>query len=278
VYNGKVEFLRGDKQEMEDNKKSLIRWGFKIFAATGIIAVILAAVTVGALLHGRQSEQQTEQQSGKQSEQQAEHETKQQESSNTANAYFLGTAPGQYEFQVKRLLFEGDETVQVAVEPIASYDDDSCAYTVDIIHDDCDGRYYYGVTDRFNIGKFLVTPKDIYLLQDYREEEPPTKEYFLEHGIQMNPWVTWETNVDGLLVKRFSRDDSWLISISNGLVESGFYAQYAWVYGEGLVYFRSGFGAEGDPIEIYRNGRDTVSFSSEGSDNSLHYMETVHGT
>ena len=59
-----------------------------------------------------------------------------------------------------------------------------------------------------------------------------------------------DENIDGQQQKIQNDGDTCRFSFYNTLIESGFYSTYTWTKGKGLTSFRSGYGAEGSPIEI----------------------------
>ncbi|SFO42234.1 hypothetical protein SAMN05216351_10981 [Pseudobutyrivibrio sp. JW11] len=160
--------------------------------------------------------------------------------------YFYADEDNEYTYKVIEFLDEDVSEVSVEVKKLDEYDNGN-VYAVNIEYDDCPGRYYWGTSDRFNIGTFYVTEESIYVLFD--RTDTPTEEDFIESGYIICS-QDMEQNVDGQLTRITNDGDTCTCLLSNTLTESGFYSEYEWTKGKGLTYFRSGYGAEGEPIEI----------------------------
>ena len=158
-------------------------------------------------------------------------------------------------FKMKKILFIGNshtymndmpELVRRMVEDAAG---EECqvfmlAYSGRSLKWYMDEEYF---SERFNIGTFYVTDESIYVLFD--RTDTPTEEDFIESG-NIICSQDMEQNVDGQLTRITNDGDTCTCLLSNTLTESGFYSEYEWTKGKGLTYFRSGYGAEGEPIEI----------------------------
>ncbi len=163
------------------------------------------------------------------------------------NDYFFQEFNKEYKYSV-RLFFEDDiAELPVKLQYLKSYDDGD-VYSLSIQHEDCPERYYYDVLDRFDIGTFYVTDDEIYLLLQCKDV--PDEEAFLSDGFLVCGSDDMDENIDGEHLKIKNEGDTCYFYMDNTLTESGYYSSYGWTKGKGLTYFRSGYGAEGDPIEI----------------------------
>ncbi len=167
---------------------------------------------------------------------------------NSINKYFFKEMDRDYIYDVDFLLYEDIATVPLKVTEEASYEGGN-VYSINIIYGDCEGRYFWDKTDRFNLGMFYVTQDNIYLITDV--EEVPSEDDFLSDGIIVCSEDDSVNTLDGQRIKIENDADVCKCTISNTLTESGFYCEYDWKKSAGLSYFRSGYGAEGDPIEIH---------------------------
>ncbi len=191
-----------------------------------------------------------------------------EEDASIDNPYFIQCDNAEYKYSVKYLLDienkEGLSEVPVKFEKVESCNDGN-VYSVRIQHENNNDEYFYDADSRMNIGSFYVTKDKIYLLM-YREDIP-SEEEFLSDGIVVysdkdsseileaeNEQVEIEHNGDVCTCRMWSTEG-----------ESGFYYTYEWTKGKGLTLFRSGYGAEGEPIEISlkKDGCEKIKFSSE---------------
>ena len=163
------------------------------------------------------------------------------------NEYFSYRDEQKIQFKVTRFFDEDDMYVTLVVKKLASYEKGD-VYRITIEHEDCPERYYYGVTDRFNLGTFYVTEDKIYVLDE--RDDVPTAEEFLAENMVVCAKDDSITDHDGEAIELTHGGYTCFCAKYNTLIESGFYFNYRWKKGEGLVYFRSGYGAEGEPIEI----------------------------
>ncbi len=156
-------------------------------------------------------------------------------------------------FSVKNFLYENDvEEVPVKFEKLTSYDDGD-VFSVKIQYDEFDETYFYDAESRMNVGTFYVTADKIYLLTD--RDDTPSKEEFLSKGIVVYSGddSSEEIESENLHVDIKHEGDICTCSIWSTVGESGFYYNYEWTKEKGLALFRSGYGAEGEPIEIYQS-------------------------
>jgi hypothetical protein len=134
------------------------------------------------------------------------------------------------------------------VEQVTSLSEGN-VYSLTIDYDeDCPNRFYWGITDRFDLGTIYVTEDKIYLITEC--DFVPTEEDFLDSGYIICSTENSEINNEGEVVKIVNDGDVCTCSVYNELTESGFYMEYEWTKGEGLTHIRTGYGAEGDPIDI----------------------------
>ncbi|MBE5910368.1 hypothetical protein [Pseudobutyrivibrio sp.] len=196
-----------------------------------------------------ESEQNTVQEEESHVEQEVPEDTEDTDDNLTGSYkdYFFNEENNEYTYNVTEFLYEDVSDVSVVVKELDSYEDGN-VYSVNINYDDCPGRYYWETSDRFNLGTFYVTDEAIYVLFD--RTDIPTVDEFVESG-NIICSADIEQNIDGQKVTITNDGDTCRCLLSNTLTESGFYSEYEWTKGKGLTYFRSGYGAEGDPIEIH---------------------------
>ena len=176
------------------------------------------------------------------------------EASNDINPYFFSKENNEFDYTVKNLLYENSvEDVPVCVEKLTSYDDGD-VYSVKIQHNDFEESYEYDAETRMNVGTFYVTPDKIYILM-YRDDTPSEDE-FLSNGIVVysDEDLSEDLESEQEHVEIKNDGDTCTCSMWSTVGESGFYYTYEWTKGKGLTLFRSGYGAEGEPIEISLKG------------------------
>ena len=208
-------------------------------------------------------------------------ENKEESVAETKNSYFFDASQEKYTYTVNAFLEEDVDEVDLKVEQVASYDEGD-VYTINIQYDDCPGRYYYDVTDRFNLGFFYVTDSKIIMIRE--QEDVPTEDEFISEGIVVCDSEDSTINNDGEEVAITNEDGTCRCRIYNTLTESGFYSTFIWTEGKGLTCFRSGYGAEGEPIELvlqeYRDIKsvnliDVYDFDDDSSlENGMHTLVT----
>lgn len=170
------------------------------------------------------------------------------EDKEVANEYFYSDSKDKYVYSVNEFLLEEISEVPVNVEQITSLSE-GYVYKLTIDYDeDCPNRFYWGVTDRFDLGTIYVTEDKIYLIVEC--DYVPTEEDFLDSGVVICSTEDSEIDNDGEVIKIENDGDVCTCTMSNELTESGFYMQYEWTKGKGLTHIRTGYGAEGDPIDI----------------------------
>ncbi|WP_026652686.1 hypothetical protein [Butyrivibrio proteoclasticus] len=153
---------------------------------------------------------------------------------------------GEYTYTVTKFFFEDISELTVKVDLLEAYDHGS-VYQISIQYDDIPQRYYY-TADRYEIGLFYVADDTIYLMTYH--DEIPSEDTFLSDGMIVYSSSGEEQNPADYGMRIEYDDNSYECRFWNPLVESGYYCDMVWTKGKGLTYFRSGFGAEGDPIEI----------------------------
>ncbi|SDB20632.1 hypothetical protein SAMN02910298_00973 [Pseudobutyrivibrio sp. YE44] len=163
------------------------------------------------------------------------------------NPFFFQASEKEYMYAVKLFFNEDITEVPVKLSYIKSYNNGD-VYSLAIQHEDCLERYYYDVLDRFDIGTFYVTDEDIYLLLQC--EDIPDEEQFISDGLLVCSEKNMDENIDGLHLKLKNDEETCSFYYDNTLTESGYYFSYKWTKEKGLTHFRSGYGAEGSPIEI----------------------------
>lgn len=163
------------------------------------------------------------------------------------NEYFPYKDSMNLEYSVIKLFEEDASVVPVNVELLDTYEEGD-VYRITIEYEDVPERYYWGVTDRYNLGTFYVTDNTIYVLDE--REDTPTEEEFLSSGLVVCADEDSQQDINGEEITLKHEGDDCIFSRHNTLIESGYYISYRWVKGKGLAYIRSGYGAEGDPIEI----------------------------
>ena len=179
--------------------------------------------------------------------------------SEVKNSYFFDASQENPTYTVNAFLEEDVDEVNMKVEQVATYDNGD-VYPINIQYVDCPGRYYYDVTDRFNLGFFYVTDSKIIMIRE--QGDVPTEDEFISDGILVCDTEDSTTNNDGEEVEITNEDGTCRCSIYNTLIESGFYSTFVWTEGKGLTCFRSGYGAEGEPIElVLQDYRDIKSIS-----------------
>lgn len=163
----------------------------------------------------------------------------------TNDDYFLPQAEHLYNVDV--FLEESIDEVPINVTELANYEEGN-VYKLNIIYDDCPGRYFWDVSDRFDLGMFYVVDDKIYLISG--DDEIPTENDFISNGIEVYSTEDSEKNIEGLRITIKNTDDSCTCTMTNTLTESGYYSIYEWNKEKELKYYCSGYGAGGDLIEL----------------------------
>ncbi|WP_155830768.1 hypothetical protein [Butyrivibrio sp. AE3009] len=162
------------------------------------------------------------------------------------NDYFFTEGSKEYTYKVKNFFLEDPDEITVKLQLLANYENGD-VYSLTVQYEDIPERTYSGM-DRYALGTFYVTEDSIYMEEQC--EKIPTEEEFLtdsmliysKSGKPQNP-TDYETKIE-------EEGDNYKFSFWNPLVESGYYCNMTWTKDKGLTYFRNGFGAEADPIEI----------------------------
>ena len=163
------------------------------------------------------------------------------------NDYFCQTEKETYKYDVVDFFMENLSDVQMSINHISSYEDGE-VFEIKIQADDFSERYTIDSIDRYNIGIFYVTEEKIYALFNY--EGVPEKEDFLNYGVIVCSSQDMDETIDGYEMTITNDVDNCKFSMWNTKVDSGYYCTFIWTKGKGLTTYKSGFGAERDPIEI----------------------------
>lgn len=169
-------------------------------------------------------------------------------SEDSINEYFFSNISDEHAYDVTEFLYEDIDSVSIDVSLVSSFTNGN-VYSITIDYEDCPGRYYWGISDRFDLGLFYVTDEEIYMVYP-SVDDISSEEEFLSKGVLVCSANDSDETVDGEHRRIVNEGDSCTFYSSNTLTESGFYYSYTWTKGKGLSFYRSGYGAEGDPIEI----------------------------
>ena len=175
----------------------------------------------------------------------------------SSTPYFFQETDCEYTYDVTHLIDdageEGIDEIPVKVEKLASYDGGN-VYRIMIQHEDFEDDHFYDANARKNIGTFYVTADKIHVLM-YRDDTPSEDE-FLSDGIVVYSDEDSSVTIDSenLQVEITHTGDTCHCGMWSTVGESGFYYTYEWTKDKGLTLFRSGYGAEGEPIEISLKG------------------------
>ncbi len=186
-----------------------------------------------------------------------------EKSENSINEYFFSNISDEHIYDVTEFLYEDIDSVSVDVSMVSSFTNGN-VYSITIDYEDCPGRYYWGISDRFDLGLFYVTDEEIYMVYP-SADDISSEEEFLSKGVLVCSANDSDETVDGEHRRIVNEGDSCTFYSSNTLTESGFYYSYTWTKGKGLSFYRSGYGAEGDPIEI------TLNIPGDSSNNVSDY-------
>ncbi|RKM55114.1 hypothetical protein D6853_10270 [Butyrivibrio sp. X503] len=166
--------------------------------------------------------------------------------SDSINDYFPSCEKKDDEYTVINFFEEDTKSIPVSINKLTTYKNGD-VYNIAIHYEDVPGRYYWGITDRYDLGTFYVTENTIYMLEGC--EDIPGEE-FISSGTVVCSDEDTQQNIEGDEIVITHDGDDCVFTKRNTLIESGFYCIYRWAKGKGLVYYKSGYGAEGDPIEI----------------------------
>ncbi len=145
-------------------------------------------------------------------------------------------------YEVSNFLDEDISEINLIMEKHADYDNGK-VYSLKI---DNNKAEEYG---RADLGLFLFTKNSIYMLSD-NSSALPSEEDFLSNGLKLYSKNSFSDEKNGWIIN--VHNDGYLCkcSVYPSTGESGFYYNYIWNNNMELEYFRSGYGAEGDPIEF----------------------------
>ncbi len=176
-----------------------------------------------------------------------------QNSAFSAKDYFFSDE-GEYSYDVKELMLEDTDNVKVKVKVSkrAEYTK-GMVYSITIIHDECPGSKDVDGSDRFKLGLFYVTDEEIYYLQDLTDKVP-TEDDFLKNGISVCSKDDEQKTKDTYELRIEHDNDICRYRCWDTAVETGWYCRMEWTRGKGLTYYRSGYGAGGNPIDISMEG------------------------
>ncbi|MCR5343415.1 MAG: hypothetical protein K6E70_08670 [Butyrivibrio sp.] len=166
--------------------------------------------------------------------------------------FFFPEGEGEYNYDVYNLMLEDDESVKVKVEKKETYSEGD-VYTITLLRDECPGSTDVDGSDRFRLGYYYVTEGSIYYLRDI-VDETPAEEGFLENGVVVCAPEDDESTVDTFELRIEHDGDICRYRCWDTAVETGWYCRMEWTKGVGLTYYRSGYGAEAEPIEIALEG------------------------
>ncbi|RKM63205.1 hypothetical protein D6856_03520 [Butyrivibrio sp. XB500-5] len=168
------------------------------------------------------------------------------ETISSKNVFFDGTKTDET-YKVTELLDEAVSEVEVKTEKIAEYDSGE-VYSISIGYEspEISGT---DKEERLNIGRFLVSKDNIYLLLE--ENGIPSEEEFVNNGIVVASDDDYSKIIGEVYQVEITHEgDKCIFAMWNTAIESGWYCHYEWIKGCGLVYYRSGYGAARDAIEI----------------------------
>lgn len=145
-------------------------------------------------------------------------------------------------YEVFNFLDEDISEISVKKAQLESYDSGD-VYSLMIDNEKSDEL------DRSDLGLFLITEDKIYMIPG-NTDDVPSEDDFLSDGIEVYSEKPASVEIDGQIVK--ISNDGYLCkcSIYSETGESGFYSNYVWDEDKELVYYKSGYGAENEPIEF----------------------------
>jgi hypothetical protein len=182
------------------------------------------------------------------------------EEDETATSSETSEDVSQTDYRVIYFFEEEIESIPVSITKVSSSDDGD-VYSYDIVYDDQSFEYDME-RDRFNIGTFLFKDDEIYVSTSLNYESD--EQDYLDSSVLVYSDEDYTDEVEGYDVKLHNDGNLCKFTLSNNRVESGYYMEYIFNSDKELVYFRSGYGAERDPIEITLF--DTTSIEDAFSD------------
>lgn len=161
------------------------------------------------------------------------------------------------DYRVIAFFDEELDSIPVSVVKTGTFDDGE-VYSYDIVYDE-DIEDSFGDMDRLHIGSFLVKEDEIYLITD--TEDDHEEQDFYDYGVLVYAEEDYSDEISGYEIKL--HNDGYLCRCSyyDTTVETGYYAEFVFNSDKELTYFRSGYGAEADPIEITTNTDIEDAFS-----------------
>lgn len=144
-----------------------------------------------------------------------------------------------------------DEKIELYVVAVCTIENDVVYELIIETNQEIQDRY----GERLNLGYFFVTEDKIYLI---REEIPQWETLTKETLVSIGTLVCQDEEKKDVLA---SEEPGWHEYIEadgnirkycgyNSLTETGYYEQFVWEKGKGLMKYKSGYGAEADGIEL----------------------------
>ena len=179
------------------------------------------------------------------------------------------------DYRVIALYEEEVDSVPVRIVKTGAFDDGD-VYSYDIVYDDDVIVDYHGNLDRLHIGTFLVKEDEIYLITDTRDNHK--EQDFYDYGVLVYSKEDYSDERSGYKIDL--HNDGYLcrcsyydtISESGG---TGYYAEYVFNSDKVLTYYRSGYGAEAEPIEITTNTDEDIENAFSNAEESELTKEDV---
>ena len=151
------------------------------------------------------------------------------------------------DYNVFELFFEEIEEVPVSVVKEAHLDNGD-VYTYNISYDYDGPERDYDGHDRFFLGAFYITDEECYVT--FKKSAVYEEDDFYNDGILLYSEDDYSNSDSKYDISLHNDGYICTCSIYDNTAESGFYFEFAFNKDKELVYYRSGYGAEGDPIEI----------------------------
>ena len=102
-------------------------------------------------------------------------------SEDSINEYFFSNISDEHVYDVTEFLYEDIDSVSIDVSLVSSFTNGN-VYSITIDYEDCPGRYYWGISDRFELGLFYVTDEEIYMVHP-SVDDISSEEEFLSRGV-----------------------------------------------------------------------------------------------
>lgn len=157
------------------------------------------------------------------------------------------------DYRVIAFYEEEIDSVPVSIVKTGAFDDGD-VYSYDIVADSIADSYTD--SDRLHIGTFLFKEDEIYLITDTNDDHD--EQDFYDYGVLVYSKNDYSEEVSGYEITL--HNDGYLCRCSyyDATVETGYYAEYVFNSDHELNYFRSGYGAEAEPIEITTNTDEDI--------------------